>query len=73
MPLSIKSVLVGFTEDGRGNHSSAVAYAISLSQVADAHLTLEAASMRYAVPGSLVGAFGAELIAHENRRIKELA
>ena len=73
MTAAIKSVLVAFTEEGRGEHSSALAYAISLSQQTDAHLTLQAASMTYAVPGSLVGAFGAGLIAGENRRIKELA
>lgn len=70
---SIKSVFVAFTEEGRGEHSSALAYAMSLSQQAGAHLTLQAASMRYGVPGSLIGAFGAELINRENRRISELA
>ncbi|HEV7257406.1 MAG TPA: universal stress protein [Bosea sp. (in: a-proteobacteria)] len=70
---SIKSVLVAFTEEGRGEKSSALAYALSLSQQADAHLTLQAASMRYAIPASLVGAFGAELVATENRRIEALA
>ena len=73
MLASIKSVFVAFTEEGRGEHSSALAYAMSLSQQANAHLTLQAASMRYGVPGSLVGAFGAELINRENRRITELA
>jgi nucleotide-binding universal stress UspA family protein len=70
---SIKSVLVAFTEEGRGEKSSALAYALSLSQQAKAHLTLQAASMRYAIPASLVGAFGAELVASENRRIEALA
>ena len=73
MLTSIKSVLVAFTEEGRGEHSSALAYALSLSQQAGAHLTLQAASMRYAVPASLVGAFGAELVSSENRRIEALA
>jgi len=70
---SIKSVLVAFTEEGRGEHSSALAYALSLSQQSGAHLTIQAASMRYAVPASLVGAFGAELVSSENRRIQALA
>lgn len=70
---SIKSVLVAFTEEGRGETSSALAYALSLSQQARAHLTLQAASMRYAIPASLVGAFGAELVSSENRRIQALA
>lgn len=70
---SIKSVLVAFTEEGRGEKSSALAYALSLSQQARAHLTLQAASMRYAIPASLVSAFGAELISSENRRIQALA
>jgi len=73
MLTSIKSVFVGFTEEGRGEKSSALAYALSLSQKARAHLTLQAASMRYAIPSSLVGAFGAELISSENRRISALA
>ncbi|PTM40291.1 universal stress protein [Bosea sp. 124] len=73
MPKSLKSVLVAFTEEGRGERSSALAYALSLSQQAKAHLTVQAASMRYAVPASLVGAFGAELISSENRRIQALA
>lgn len=70
---SIKSVFVAFTEEGRGEHSSALAYALSLSQQAKAHLTIQAASMRYAVPASLVGQFGAEMIGTENRRIAALA
>ncbi|PZO03529.1 MAG: universal stress protein UspA [Hyphomicrobiales bacterium] len=73
MPTSIKSVFVAFTEEGRGEHSSALAYALSLSQQASAHLTLQAASMRYNVPASLVGAFGAQLVGSENRRIAALA
>ncbi len=70
---AIKNVLVGFTEDGRNEKSASVAYALSLSRQAGAHLTLQAASMRYAVPASLVGAFGADLISSENRRIQALA
>ncbi|CAN7733372.1 universal stress protein [Bosea sp. LjRoot9] len=70
---SIKSVFVAFTEEGRGEHSTALAYAVSLSQQARAHLTIQVASMRYAVPASLVGQFGARLIGTENRRIAALA
>lgn len=70
---AIKSVLVIFTEEGRDESSAALAYALSLSQQAKAHLTIQAASMRYAVPSSIVSQFGAQLIGRENRRIASLA
>lgn len=70
---SIKSVLVVFTEEGRGETSAAVPYAMSLAQQAAAHLTLQAASVRYAVPSSLINDFAAEIVGKENRRMAGLA
>lgn len=70
---TIKSVLVVFTEEGRGETSAAVPYAMSLAQQAGAHLTLQAASVRYAVPSSLINNFAAEIVGKENRRMAELA
>ncbi len=70
---SLKSILVVFTEEGRGETSAAIPYAMSLAQQAGAHLTLQAASVRYAVPSSLINNFAAEIVGKENRRMADLA
>lgn len=73
MAPSIKSVFTAYTEEGQGEHEFAVGYALSLAQQAGAHLTIQAAAMRYAVPATLVGDFGTAFISAENRRIGKLA
>ena len=46
MTPSIKSVFTAFTEEGQGELSAALGYALSLAQQAGAHLTIQAAAMR---------------------------
>ena len=73
MAPSIKSIFTAYTEEGQGEQESALGYALSLAQQAGAHLTIQAAAMRYAIPASLVGDFGVSFINAENRRIGALA
>ncbi|MBN9437849.1 universal stress protein [Bosea sp. (in: a-proteobacteria)] len=69
----IKSVFTAYTEEGEGEREAALGYALSLAQQAGAHLTVQAAAMRYNVPGTLIGDFGTAFVAAENRRITSLA
>ncbi len=74
MPRDPKSVLVCVTEDkAEENPSSALGYGLSLAGAAGAHLTVQAASLKLVMPGSLVGGFGAGMAAAENRRLHDLA
>lgn len=73
MPHTIKSVLVGLTVEGKTEASSAFGYALSLARTTGAHLTLEAASMKFTIPYTMVSEFAAALITAENDRIEELA
>ena len=73
MAPSIKSIFTAYTEEGQGERESAIGYALSLAQKAGAHLTIQAAAMRYAIPASLVGDFGVAFVHAENRRIGALA
>ena len=69
----IKSVFTAYTEEGEGEREAALGYALSLAQQAGAHLTVQAAAMRYNIPGTLIGDFGTAFVAAENRRITSLA
>ena len=69
----IKSVFTAYTEEGEGEREAALGYALSLAQQAGAHLTVQAAAMRYNIPGTLIGDFGTNFVAAENRRITSLA
>ena len=62
MAPSIKSIFTAYTEEGQGERESAIGYALSLAQKAGAHLTIQAAAMRYAIPASLVGDFGVAFV-----------
>lgn len=73
MAPSIKSVFTAYTEEGQGEQDAALGYALSLAEQSGAHLTIQAAAMRYAVPASLVGDFGVAFVQSENRRIDALA
>jgi nucleotide-binding universal stress UspA family protein len=73
MAPSIKSIFTAYTEEGQGEQDSALGYALSLARQAGAHLTVQAAAMRYAIPASLVGDFGVAFVQAENRRIGVLA
>lgn len=74
MRASIRNILVGtsyaFTEE---ESSWAVTYAMSLARAAEAHLTMQAASVRITLSHGLVGEFGEGLVAAENRRLRSLA
>jgi len=73
MTPSIRSVFTAYTEEGQEEVSAALGYALSLAQQAGAHLTIQAAAMRYAVPASLVGDFGMAFVNRENNRITAMA
>jgi nucleotide-binding universal stress UspA family protein len=73
MLAGIKSILVALSEEGRDEPGMALPYALSLARLADAHLTVQAAAARYAIPYSMLNDFGRNLISAENRRIAELA
>lgn len=69
----IKSIFTAYSEEGQGEPEAALGYALSLAQQCGAHLTVQAAAMRYAIPASLVGDFGVAFVQAENRRIGVLA
>jgi nucleotide-binding universal stress UspA family protein len=73
MASSIKSIFTAYTEEGQGEQDAALGYALSLAQQTAAHLTIQAAAMRYAIPASFVGDFGVAFVHAENRRIGALA
>ena len=71
---NIKNVIVGLTEEGQqGETSDAIGYALSLSVVAGAHLTVQAASRRLVMNSALAGGFGRVLISEENGRTAGLS
>lgn len=72
MLTGIKSVFVAITEEGLKETHAALGYALSLAGAANAHLTVEAAARRYAIPYSMVADFGQALMSSENRRIAKL-
>jgi nucleotide-binding universal stress UspA family protein len=72
MLTGIKSVFVAITEEGLKETHVALAYALSLAQTANAHLTVEAAARRYAIPYSMIADFGQALMSSENLRIAKL-
>jgi nucleotide-binding universal stress UspA family protein len=70
---SIKSVIVGLTEEGRDERSAALPYGLTLARAAGAHLTVQAASLRLILTQPLVSDFAAELVTAENQRLRGLA
>jgi len=69
---NIKSVLVGLTEEGREEPSSALGYAMSLASQAQAHLTVQAASVKLVLTHAMVSNMASSLVAKENHRIEAL-
>lgn len=69
----IKSILVGITEEGVEEPSSALGYALSLARQAGAHMTVLATSVRINITHAYVSDFANSLVAAENRRIQALA
>ncbi|WP_414474641.1 universal stress protein [Microvirga sp. M2] len=71
---NIRSILIGMTEEGDAEErSSVLAYGLSLARQADAHVTVQAASLKLTVPYSFVRNFAEGLVAAENRRLDALA
>jgi nucleotide-binding universal stress UspA family protein len=70
---SIKSVLVGLTEEGGDEASSALGYGLSLASAAAAYLTVQATSVKLVVPSASISDVAAELVATENGRLRTLA
>lgn len=70
---AVKSVLVGVTEEGKEEPSSALAYGLSLARQADAHVTVQAASLKLVLTRGFVSRFAGGLVAAENRRLRALA
>jgi nucleotide-binding universal stress UspA family protein len=70
----IKSVLVGLTEEGDEKEvSAALGYGLTLAREADAHVTVQAASVKLVLTHAFVNDFAAGLVAAENRRLNKLA
>lgn len=71
---NIRSILIGITQEGDGEErSSALAYGLALARLADAHVTVQAASLKLVAPYSFVRNFAEGLVAAENRRLDALA
>jgi nucleotide-binding universal stress UspA family protein len=70
----IKSVLIGLTKEfGPEETSSALAYGLSLAQVSQAHVTVQAASVKLMLSSAWVSDFAAGLVHAENQRLHGLA
>jgi nucleotide-binding universal stress UspA family protein len=71
---NVKSVLIGLTEVGDPQQpSAALGYGLSVAREADAHVTIQAASLKLAVTHAHVSSFARGLISTENRRLQALA
>jgi nucleotide-binding universal stress UspA family protein len=75
MVSNIKSVLVGITRESceENERFSALPYALSLAQLAGAHLTVQAASLKLVLTHAFVSDFAAGLVVEENQRLLALA
>lgn len=73
MVSNLKSVLIGMTEEGIDEPSSALAYGLSLAQQAGAHATIQAASLKVVLGHTFVGGAAARLVSAHNRRLRDLA
>ncbi|GEO13118.1 universal stress protein [Microvirga aerophila] len=70
----IRNILIAQTEEGDVEEvSSAVAYGLSLATQADAHVTVQAASLRLLMPHAFVSGVAAGLASAENQRLGALA
>lgn len=71
---NIRSILIGVTEEGDAEErSSALAYGFSLARQTDAHVTVQAASVKLLVTHAFISSFAEQLVAKENRRLDDLA
>ena len=71
---NIRSILIGITEEGDAEErSSALTYGLALARQANAHVTVQAASLKLTVTHAFISAFAEGLVAAENRRLDGLA
>lgn len=70
---NIKSVLIGMTEEGIDEPSSALSYGLSLAQKTGAHATIQAASLKVVLGNTFVSNMASGLVAAHNRRLRQLA
>ncbi|MBQ0822841.1 universal stress protein [Microvirga sp. HBU67558] len=71
---NIHSILIGLTEESDPEEaSSALAYGLSLAREAEAHVTVQAASLKLVLTHAFVSRIAAGLVAAENRRLDALA
>ena len=71
---NIRSILIGITEEGDAEESSfALPYGLSLARQTDAHVTVQAASLKLTLTHAFISTFAEGLVATENRRLDELA
>lgn len=71
---NICSILIGVVEEGDDEApSSALPYGISLAREAGAHVTVQAASVKLAMPHAFVSRVATDLVFAENRRLDALA
>src|SRR4051794_31427777 len=70
---NLKSILIALIRERDDQPSAALAYALSLAKVADAHITVEAAAVRVVVHNAFLGRIARELVSAENRHLRQLA
>lgn len=71
---NIRSILIGVTEEGDAEErSSALAYGLSLARQANAHVTVQAASLKLTLTHAFISTFAEGLVTAENRRLDGLA
>lgn len=71
---NIKSVLIGVTKEfGPDEISSALGYGLSLAQQADAHVTVQAASLKVTLSSAGISRVVAGVVREENQRLRALA
>lgn len=71
---NIRSILIGITEEGEAEERLfALAYGLSLARQANAHVTVQAASLKLTLTHAFISAIAEGLVAVENRRLDALA
>lgn len=74
VPAGIRDILVGLTEEGRGDEArSSVGYGLTLAAACGAHLTVQSSSKRIVAVGAMLPHLTRALATTENRRLDTLA
>lgn len=73
MLANIRSILIGLTEEGTDEPSSALSYGLSLARQAGAHATIQAASLKVDLGTAFISNMAASLVADHNRKLRALA